>query len=634
MINFLFINWNEIEGSIIQGLRTLCGTIAGYIYDFIAILYNLFLLISRAEFLDNDFVTAIYRKVGLILGLFMIFKLSFSLIKSLVDPDKLTDNKTGFTSIIFRCIISIVLLGITPTIFKEAFSLQRLLVGMDNSENIIYKIIIGKNMGTSSDFGVTLSSELFFSFFTDNEYPYLNGGNVYHEDQEDLYTEDNYENIKKSILNNNGTKVSFTTVVPYLSAVDSSGNYLIEFDVIFSLIVGGLVAWMLILYCVQTGIRVVQLAYLQLIAPIPIFSYISDPDGAFKRWLKQCATTYLDLFIRLAIIYFIVYLSTYILQQFDLNNLDNSLILSTGLQQGTAEFIWVKIFLILGLLLFAKKVPNLIKDLFPNMGGGTVGLGFGLKAPKEVSSFAKGAATFGVGAVVGGVAGMATGLRHGEGWRKVISAPGGFIRGALSAKTKGNIFDNAKKGMANVRAANAKAYERHHDGSTFFGRMAPVHAGRVSDEYERELQAYDDYVTNSKIIDGELLKNATLQHHMNRKQILLNRGANGGPVATPSEIAAVEADIKAARTTALQQEIAANNATIVNALNNAEKMRQAGKKNGYAAFQNMGDITQYADDFEASVKDVKKETGNIKSLSGSRNDSYEKAKANSKYKPK
>ena len=75
---------------------------------------------------------------------------------------------------------------------------------------------------------------------------------------------------------------------------------------IFAVIVGGVIAYLLVLYCIDVGTRAVQLAFLQIIAPIPIIGYIAPKkDGIFQKWTKQCITTYLDLFIRTAIIYFI-----------------------------------------------------------------------------------------------------------------------------------------------------------------------------------------------------------------------------------------------------------------------------------------------------------------------------------------
>ena len=71
----------------------------------------------------------------------MLFKLVFSLVNSLISPDKLDDKKNGAVAIIKRSIISIVLLGITPTLFDEAFEIQRLLVGNSTGDNVLYKLI-------------------------------------------------------------------------------------------------------------------------------------------------------------------------------------------------------------------------------------------------------------------------------------------------------------------------------------------------------------------------------------------------------------------------------------------------------------------------------------------------------------
>ena len=114
--------------------------------------------------------------------------------------------------------------------------------------------------------------------------------------------------------------------------------------------------YILITYCISVATRVIQLAYLQLIAPVPILSYISDPEGSFKNWTKQCMTTYLDLFIRLAIIYFIITVSTQILQAF--SEVGSVFYESTGLEAGSGTAKWVSRFLIIGLLMFGKRVPE------------------------------------------------------------------------------------------------------------------------------------------------------------------------------------------------------------------------------------------------------------------------------------
>ena len=498
--------WSDVAFSIKQALRTFSCTIAAVIYNFIVDLYNVFMYTARAEILESSFIQGIYNKVGMILGIFMVFKLSFSLIQSLVDPSKFTDEKKGFGGIIKRSVISIVLLGITPSIFNMAFDLQNLVVGSaNNTDNIIYKLIVGKAPSKDAEsFGHVIASELYFGFYTENEPLKLNQGlEVTYPDSGGVQLEvHDYEYLKTQILEDH---MSFSDTVDYIS-ITNAGQYVIKWDGLFAIGFGLFMVYILITYCISVATRVIQLAYLQLIAPVPILSYISDPEGSFKNWTKQCMTTYLDLFIRLAIIYFIITVSTQILQAF--SEVGSVFYESTGLEAGSGTAKWVSRFLIIGLLMFGKRVPELLKDLFPNFGGGAASIGFGLKNPKKMlgdipgMGIAKGAATFGLGTVVGGAAGMASGIKNGYGVRgKIAGAFGGFNRGiAGGAKTKGNIFKNVQGGMSSTRQARQRALDK---------QMYKIDNSKFNKEY----QDNEAIIAAKKAIDdraeSELLKTDT-----------------------------------------------------------------------------------------------------------------------------
>lgn len=498
--------WSDVAFSIKQALRTLSCTVAAVIYNFIVDLYNVFMYTARAEILESSFIQGIYNKVGMILGIFMVFKLTFSLIQSLVDPSKFTDEKKGFGGIIKRSVISIVLLGITPSIFNMAFDLQNLVVGSaNNTDNIIYKLIVGKAPSKDAEsFGHVIASELYFGFYTENEPLKLNQGlEVTYPDSGGVQLEvHDYEYLKTQILEDH---MSFSDTVDYIS-ITNAGQYVIKWDGLFAIGFGLFMVYILITYCISVATRVIQLAYLQLIAPVPILSYISDPEGSFKNWTKQCMTTYLDLFIRLAIIYFIITVSTQILQAF--SEVDSVFYESTGLEAGSGTAKWVSRFLIIGLLMFGKRVPELLKDLFPNFGGGAASIGFGLKNPKKMlgdipgMGIAKGAATFGLGTVVGGAAGMASGIKNGYGVRgKIAGAFGGFNRGiAGGAKTKGNIFKNVQGGMSSTRQARQRALDK---------QMYKIDNSKLNKEY----QDNEAIIAAKKAIDdraeSELLKTNT-----------------------------------------------------------------------------------------------------------------------------
>lgn len=498
--------WSDVAFSIKQALRTFSCTVAAVIYNFIVDLYNVFMYTARAEILESSFIQGIYNKVGMILGIFMVFKLSFSLIQSLVDPSKFTDEKKGFGGIIKRSVISIVLLGITPSVFNMAFDLQNLVVGSaNNTDNIIYKLIVGKAPSKDAEsFGHVIASELYFGFYTENEPLKLNQGlEVTYPDSGGVQLEvHDYEYLKTQILEDH---MSFSDTVDYIS-ITKTGQYVIKWDGLFAIGFGLFMVYILITYCISVATRVIQLAYLQLIAPVPILSYISDPEGSFKNWTKQCMTTYLDLFIRLAIIYFIITVSTQILQAF--SEVGSVFYESTGLEAGSGTAKWVSRFLIIGLLMFGKRVPELLKDLFPNFGGGAASIGFGLKNPKKMlgdipgMGIAKGAATFGLGTVVGGAAGMASGIKNGYGVRgKIAGAFGGFNRGiAGGAKTKGNIFKNVQGGMSSTRQARQRALDK---------QMYKIDNSKLNKEY----QDNEAIIAAKKAIDdraeSELLKTDT-----------------------------------------------------------------------------------------------------------------------------
>lgn len=377
MVYNLIVSLDEIASAIGHAFRWLIGYLSTLVYNLIIVVYDLFEYLARAEIIDNSFVQEIYKKVGFLLGLFMLFKLIFSLIQSLIDPNKLNDKKNGYAKILMRSIISIVLLGITPTIFKEAYQLQNLLIGSyNNSDNVLYKLIIGSSDTGTDSFGRVISTEAYFAFYRDDEFPFLSNsvdttGNSQHYDSK-------ISEIKSKIRSG---ERNFDYAQQYLN-YNYDGVYTIEFNELLSLVFGVAILWMLVVYCIQVAIRVFQLAYLQIVAPVPILSYISDSEGSFSKWLKQCMSTFLDLFIRLAIIYFVIYFAQRITLLFENN--DSILASSTGLDPNNF-WMWslLEVFLILGLLFFAKKVPDLIKDLFPNMGGAGK-FSFGLNPKKEV----------------------------------------------------------------------------------------------------------------------------------------------------------------------------------------------------------------------------------------------------------
>ena len=121
----------------------------------------------------------------------------------------------------------------------------------------------------------------------------------------------------------------------------------------FSTIVGVLFVIIIVSFTVDAAIRVFKLAILRLIAPIPIISYI-DPktESTFQNWVKILGKTFADLFVRLAIINFVIFF----IREFGTNSLGVT-VAGNGLVG-----VFSKIFIYLGLLMFAKEAPKFIAD--------------------------------------------------------------------------------------------------------------------------------------------------------------------------------------------------------------------------------------------------------------------------------
>lgn len=533
-LDFLLI-LEEIGAAIVQAIRSLMGVFAALLYNFIVDLYNVFMIIARVQILNDDYIQSIYNKVGIILGLFMVFKLSFSLIQSLVSPEKLTDKKNGYGNIIIRSVVSIVLLGITPYLFRVAFDFQDMVVGTrDDTTNVIYKLIVSDNSKQkASSFGRTLATDLYFCFFRESTPGILTGDPYSIVDDNGNLTIGifSYDVLKSNVESGN---TSFYDLIPYLHATTSSGRYKIEWDLLFSIVVAVVVIWIFINYCLAVATRVVQLAYLQLIAPIPILSYISNPDGAFKKWIKQCTTTYLDLFMRVAIIYFIITLCGFAMDIY--NDPDKLLANATlsGLNPNSRLYIWVKIFTILGLFMFGKRVPELLKDLFP--GDGKFDLG--IKSPKKFFDDIPGlrAATTGVG--LGAVGAVVSAKSRYTSNRANGKSVGKSLLGGLNGLTSG-LYGGVKSGVTkkgfsggwkNMQTANNKYNELITSGGTTIGtikaRVGNTLGESKGQKYTREMSNYQTVIDFNSDINNKAESFSVVKDLKNKWDTLRINGAS------------------------------------------------------------------------------------------------------------
>lgn len=303
---------------LIDILRSVVFWIDGIIYKLVGVVYDVFSAIATTTILSDKVLEIFSGKVYALVGIFMLFKVTFSLISYIVNPDEFVDKNKGFSKLIVNIITSLLLLVVFPFIYDEAMNIQKIVL----DENIIGKIFTSSTYTlTSSVDGDFMAQETFTAF--------------YHPNNEYNYSLNIYE-----IFN---TDVNAKT----------NGDYDMYYLPVVSTIVGVILVLVLISFCFDIAVRSIKLDFLNMFAPIPIIARIDPKKGneTFNHWMKMFTSTYLDLFGRLIAIYFAIFI---------IGQIPNMNISSTD---GSEVGLFVKVFIIMGVLLFAKQLPKLVEDL-------------------------------------------------------------------------------------------------------------------------------------------------------------------------------------------------------------------------------------------------------------------------------
>ncbi len=508
-------------------LRTLFFAIDGIVYSFIVIVYNLFVDIAQTSIFTEEVIDLFASKVYALLGIFMLFKVSFSILSYIVSPDDFLDKTKGFSKLISNIIITFTLLLATPWIFSQAMDIQRIIL----KDNIIGKIFstTETNSTVVTDAGNVMSYETFkaFYYFDEDNYSSCQGleSSSLSDDNacaNELGLNENDYNKLKDTLNfaYQTSSINIYMLSDIVNFKSSEGSYVMNYTYFVSTLAGGAICLLLIVFCFDIAVRSVKLGFLRMIAPIPIVSRIDPKKGkeVFDKWVKVCINTYLDLFIRLLAIYFAIFVIT---QMIDLRFVDAV----TGIETDVNMF--VKVFIMLGALLFAKQLPKLIEDLTGLKMDGKFTLN-PLKKLGEVPGVEK------IGGIAGGtVAGIRAGARVGN---PLLGAAMGFVGGYKSSTWAGN----GKGGFM----SGANSTYKQLMGKDFLNfQFKPGGKNAIKQIKEPLNQAYD--------IKNQLEKNLNMVAHQS-SQLASNLVSNGVDVngdlqaqsdSARSNITSLESDI-------------------------------------------------------------------------------------------
>ena len=445
-----------------KALRKLGAVFCDVIYTLISKIYELFITVARLNILSSDQIAPIYQRVTMILTIVMTFYITLEFVKYTINPDEFTDKEKGAGNILKRVIIVIALIAFTPTIFKTAYDLQNRII----ETNLIPKMILGTTNTDYTSYGNDFSANMLNLFYYYDEDVCGDSGGLNSEcDEAKVIVEENLNHIRETGdsdivngINLSSAKVSFKEKYPA-----------IKFNGILAIIVGGFILYILVLYSIDVGVRYAQLIFLQIMAPVAIIGYIvPKKDGIFQKWGKQCIVTYLDLFIRIIIINFVLLLVKVLGDAFE----SGDIFAGIGDVSGSLK-VFTYIVLVMGLLLFAQRAPKLLGELLPGMGGG---IGFGVNGKGRFEPIGKifkgaGKAVSGTantaGRVVGGVAGTIAGVAAGRGL-------GGKLRGAAVGAKEGARKDNKGLPHRRVERAYAAAVEQRQKEEDIGRRVPPT----------------------------------------------------------------------------------------------------------------------------------------------------------------
>lgn len=516
-------------------LKSLFWALDGILRTIIHLVYGLIMKIASASVFQN-YIFIFMDRIYTFLAIFMLFKLSISMVNYILNPDQMTDKSKGFGKLIQNVIIVIALIIMVPQIFDWAYKLQCLIL----NSGVLNTIITGTASNASTDlvYNTCFKSDSECSY--DEDLINDNANLVtYSIMSAFVYSgKSNDDEIVPSDISGShtaATKGGETCAVTkdggkfdkYKDASDCLFNYqtLVKGNntYIFLISTGCLafVAYVFVVFTFDVSIRVVKLSFLQLIAPIPVISMIdpqSGKSGMFSKWLKECTNTYLSLFVRLAAVYFAVEL---IKQLIDSKICNNSLV--------------VRVAIILGILAFVKQLPQLIQNItgidmkgdglslkkrLSNVPGlnraaaGAIGLGGGMAANAIASgknlwgmrkdgfkAIAKGALS-GVGSVIGGAgSGAFRGLTSRE--KNAWKAGQGAIKGAVD-----------KRNLRDLREANGEKTIRQkiqgglNRTGTNISNWAGIESGAT--KFDNQIAAYDNFLKQQgeldTFIESEIMK--------------------------------------------------------------------------------------------------------------------------------
>ena len=333
-MSLLAISFDDVMVTI----KRIALSLDGVIYGAITWMYSVFLSLAGARLLKSTLVTQFIDRIYIIISIAMLFIVAYSFLNIIINPDNMSKGNVSPSKLITNILLSLVLIMVIPSIFSFGFAVQKSIV----RENIVSKIIIGSRKTIDTDDFSLQASDFSATLFETNFYPI----NEY-----DMIADDYVKKGELARAENN--------IGRFGDLLSDQTHAKMQYNFVLSGIVGIYVLYTLLIFSIDAGLRIIKLFFYEMVAPIPaLLMIVPGQDKAIKAWTKAVIKTYFDLFIKLAVVLFGVFVINVLAEQFKEGTV-------VGFESTNRSVIlFAKMFICLGVVMFMRRAPKLIEDLF------------------------------------------------------------------------------------------------------------------------------------------------------------------------------------------------------------------------------------------------------------------------------
>ncbi len=406
------ISISSVATWIFLPLNAIFLTLDGIVYSLLAYTYKIFMLIAQLNYnVLYAWVSPLVDRVNAIILVIIMFKIGYTLIQYMINPDKLDDTKAGGPALIKNIGICAGLLIIYSFVFSVLNEVTLLMIGVPDGYEFTTLKEIADITNTGEEKGGFVSRLIFGS----------ESNNVENFSKEIaittlstfLYTKPGetspLDKIYNEIQNSDLESIDMMRIVEVVARIGKDVEY--KWPIV-STAAGLYLAWQIIKLSIELAIRIFKLIVLQTIAPLAIVSIVDGgtSNQTWKSYTKALIGTWTDAFVRVGSLFIATaFIGKFFAERSEL------LPKAVGLTKGLITLI----------MLFAafqcvKLIPNLLNQIFPGMGTGEDH-------------------TKGFGKLLGGIAGAGLGA--------ISGAAAGIIGGAGAAGVVGNVLSGGFSGF-------------------------------------------------------------------------------------------------------------------------------------------------------------------------------------------